>query len=51
MTNPFEDSEDVNMDAIRGQSKKPGMSMLNQKKVSKWEMDELFTDDDYFEEF
>lgn len=41
------------LDEIRGETqKKPKMSLLNQKKVSKWEMDELFTDgDDYEEEF
>ena len=49
MEDPFE-SEEMDMDAIRGQDKKPGMGLLNQKKVSKWEMDELFTDE-YEEEF
>ncbi len=48
--------EDFNLDeefeAIRNQDKKPKMAILNQKKVSKWEMDELFSDDDeYVEEF
>lgn len=40
------------LDEIRGETqKKPKMSLLNQKKVSKWELDELFTEDDYEEEF
>jgi hypothetical protein len=51
MTNPFESEEDMDMEAIRGQgNKKPSMGLLNQRKVSKWEMDELFSDD-YHEEF
>lgn len=50
MNDPFDMEEDVDMDSIRGQVKKPGMGLLNQKKVSKWEMDELFSDD-YEEEF
>lgn len=33
-----------------GSSKKPKMAVLNQKSVSKWEMDELFADDDGYEE-
>ncbi len=45
--------EDENMlDEIRGEvKKKPKMSILNQKKINKFEMDELFSEDDYEEEF
>jgi len=50
MQDPFEIEEDIDMDAIRGQEKKPGINILNQKKVSKWELDELFLDE-YEEEF
>ncbi len=42
------------LEKIRGETtKKPKMNILNQKKLSKWEMDELFLDDDqeYEEEF
>ena len=40
------------LEEIRGENqKKPKMSLLNQKKINKWEMDELFTDDAYEEEF
>lgn len=39
------------LDEIRGETtKKPKLSLLNQKKVNKWEMDELFTDDEQYEE-
>ena len=44
------DTEEMDMDSIRGQDKKPSMGLLNQKKISRWEMDELFTDE-YEEEF
>lgn len=45
--------EEQELAHIRGQSgKKKDMSLLNQKKVSSWEMDELFNEEDeYFEEF
>ena len=44
--------EDENqLEEIRSSSKKPKMSILNQKKLSKWEMDELFLDETYEEEF
>lgn len=48
----FDDfEEESEMSRIKG-SKKPKMTLLNQKKVSKWEMDELFAEDDgYAEEF
>ncbi len=39
------------LEEIRGGDKKPKMSILNQKKVSKWELDELFADEEYLEEF
>ncbi|MBD3208997.1 hypothetical protein GF367_01080 [Candidatus Woesearchaeota archaeon] len=52
MEDPLEFEEDrENLEQIRGGDKKPKMSLLNQKKVSRWEMDELFSDDDYQEEF
>ena len=51
MEDPFDMEEEMDMDAIRGQSRKPKMGLLNQKKVSKWELDELFAEDDYEEEF
>ena len=43
------------LEEIRGENtKKPKMNILNQKRLSKWEMDELFLDqdkdDDYDEE-
>jgi len=50
MKDDFDINEDIDVESIRGQSKKPSMSILNQKKVSKWELDELFADD-YYEEF
>lgn len=44
--------EDENqLEEIRSGLKKPRMSILNQKKLSKWEMDELFLEDTYEEEF
>jgi hypothetical protein len=44
------------LEEIRGETqKKPKMAILNQKKLSKWEMDSLFLDkdreEDYEEEF
>jgi hypothetical protein len=52
MTSPFDMDDESELERIRGQDKKPKMGILNQKKVSKWEMDELFADeDDYYEEF
>lgn len=44
------------LEKIRGETgrKKPKMNILNQKKLSKWELDELFLeeqDDFYDEEF
>lgn len=43
------------LEEIRGETqKKPKMSLLNQKKINNWEMDELFSDDssdEYEEEF
>ncbi|MFP4568043.1 MAG: hypothetical protein ACLFN8_03795 [Candidatus Woesearchaeota archaeon] len=43
------------LEKIRGEGiKKPKMNILNQKRLSKWEMDELFLDeqeDHYDEEF
>ena len=42
------------LEKIRGETvrKKPKMNILNQKKLSKWEMDELFLDesDEYYDE-
>ena len=44
--------EEQELAHIRGQAgKKKDMSLLNQKKVSSWEMDELFGEDEYIEEF
>lgn len=51
MEDPFDFEEDMDLDEIRGGDKKPKMAILNQKKVSKWEMDELFGDEGYEEEF
>ena len=44
--------DEFQLEEIRNskQSKK-NMNLLNQKKLSKWEMDELFLDDTYEEEF
>jgi len=39
----MEDNDDFILDEVRGShGKKPRMSVLNKKKVSSWEMDELF---------
>ena len=39
------------LEKIRGEiTKKPKMNILNQKKLSKWEMDELFLEEDQYEE-
>lgn len=47
----IESVEDENiLEEIRHETKKPKLSLLNQKKVSKWEMDELFLDEEYEEE-
>lgn len=45
--------EDENkLEEIRGEIKrKPKMSILNQKKINPFEMDELFSEEDYEEEF
>ncbi|MBN1274822.1 hypothetical protein JXA12_00810 [Candidatus Woesearchaeota archaeon] len=52
MTNPFDTDDESELERIRNsQDKKPKMGILNQKKVSKWEMDELFGEEDYYEEF
>ena len=51
MNEDFDMDDEMELEAIRGHNaKKPTMSILNQKKVSKWEMDELLAEDDYFEE-
>ncbi len=51
MKEDFELDDEMELETIRGHSsKKPSMNLLNQKKVSKWEMDELLADDDYYEE-
>jgi hypothetical protein len=47
--------DEQQLEEIRGENtKKPKMNILNQKRLSKWEMDELFLetekDDDYEEE-
>ena len=40
----YDDDEFV-MDEVRGShGRKPKMAILNKKKVSSWEMDELFTE-------
>ena len=42
------------LEKIRGETiRKPKMNILNQRKLSKWEMDELFLDEEeqYEEEF
>lgn len=40
------------LEAIRGETKrKPKMALLNQKKINRFEMDELFSEEDYEEEF
>jgi len=39
--------DEKQLEEIRGENvKKPKMNILNQKRLSKWEMDELFLDDD-----
>lgn len=47
--------DEQQLEEIRGEVvKKPKMSLLNQKKINKWEMDELFLDEkeqEYEEEF
>ena len=47
----LEDENQLEEIRSRRESKKPSMSILNQSKLSKWEMDELFLGDDYEEEF
>jgi hypothetical protein len=47
--------DEKQLEEIRGETlKKPKMNILNQKRLSKWEMDELFLetekDEDYDEE-
>lgn len=44
--------EDENkLEEIRGEvRRKPRMNLLNQKKINRWEMDELFGDEDSYEE-
>ena len=47
--------DEQQLEEIRGEGvKKPKMSLLNQKKINRWEMDELFLDEkgeEYEEEF
>lgn len=44
--------DEQQLEEIRGEtSKKPKMNILNQKRLSKWEMDELFLDDEKNEEY
>lgn len=39
--------DEQQLEEIRGEnSKKPRMNILNQKRLSKWEMDELFLDEE-----
>ncbi len=39
------------LEKIRGETtRKPKMNILNQKKLSKWEMDELFLEEDQYDE-
>ncbi|MBR9702655.1 hypothetical protein GOV10_01340 [Candidatus Woesearchaeota archaeon] len=46
----LQDEKDLNK--LRSGAKKPKMSLLNQKNVSKWDMDELFSEEEeYMEEF
>lgn len=43
--------DEKQLEEIRGETqKKPKMEILNQKKLSKWEMDELFLDNETYEE-
>jgi hypothetical protein len=42
--------DEQQLEEIRGEtSKKPKMNILNQKRLSKWEMDELFLDNEHQE--
>lgn len=42
----FEDDEEFMFDEVTGgRSKKPVMSVLNKKKVSKYELDDLFAEE------
>ena len=44
--------DELQLEKIRGEGRvKPKMNILNQKKLSKWEMDELFLEEEYEEEF
>jgi hypothetical protein len=44
--------DEKQLEEIRGENvKKPKMNILNQKRLSKWEMDELFLDHDRDEDF
>ena len=44
--------DEMQLEKIRGEiDKRPKMNILNQKKLSKWELDELFLDGEYEEEF
>ena len=44
--------DEAQLEEIRGEnSKKPRMNILNQKKLSKWEMDELFLDNEGEEDY
>lgn len=46
----LEDEEQL--EEIRGESsRKPRMNILNQKRLSKWEMDELFLDNEKDEDY
>jgi hypothetical protein len=45
MNEDMEYESDLALEGIRGGDKKPKMTILNQKKVSKWELDELMGDD------
>ncbi len=51
MNDEFTFDDEANLEEIRGNKKKPDVSrLLNQKKISKWELDEIFAED-YYEEF
>jgi hypothetical protein len=44
--------EEFQLEEIRNSKQsKRNMNLLNQKRLSKWEMDELFLEDTYEEEF
>jgi hypothetical protein len=44
--------DEKQLEEIRGENvKKPKMNILNQKRLSKWEMDELFLDNDSNNEY